>query len=51
MPHFVKCLGAVEEGSGAVLLGIEGFVYPLDDSVGLFYCGVLLPEAKVMSRE
>jgi hypothetical protein len=37
MPHFVKCLGDVEEGSGAVLLGFEGFMYPLDDSVDLFY--------------
>jgi hypothetical protein len=51
MPHFVKRLGDVEEGSGAVLLGFESFMYSVEDSVGLFYCRVTLPEAKLMSRE
>jgi hypothetical protein len=51
MPKFVKRLGDVEEGSGAELLGFESFKYSVDDSVGLFYCGVALPEAKLMCRE
>jgi hypothetical protein len=36
MPHFVKGLGNVEECSGAVLLSFQGFLDPLDDTVGLF---------------
>jgi hypothetical protein len=48
MPHFIKGLGNVEECSRAVLLGLEEFVDLLDDTVGLFYCGMSLPEAKLM---
>jgi hypothetical protein len=51
MPHFIECLGDVEKCSGAVLLVLEGFVYPLDDTVGLFYCGMSLPEAKLVSGD
>jgi hypothetical protein len=51
MPHFIKGLRNVEECSGAVLLGFEGFVDPLDYTVGLFYCGMSLPEAKLMSGD
>jgi hypothetical protein len=49
MPHFIKGLGNVEKCSGTVLLGFAGFMDSLDDTVGLFYCGMSLPEAKLVS--
>jgi hypothetical protein len=51
MPHFIIDLGNVDECSGAVLLSFEGFVDPLDDTVGLFYCGMSLPESELMSGD
>jgi hypothetical protein len=35
VPHFVEGLGNVKECSGAVLLGFEGCLDLLDDTVGL----------------
>jgi hypothetical protein len=29
----------------------EGFVNPLDDTAGLFYCGMSLPEAELVSMD
>jgi hypothetical protein len=49
MPHFIEGLGNIEECSGTVLLGFEGFVDPLYDTMGVFYCGKSLPEAKLVS--
>jgi hypothetical protein len=49
--HFIECLGDVKKCCGTVLLVFESFVYPLDDSVGLFYCGVPLPEAEMVSGD
>jgi hypothetical protein len=46
-----RILGDVEKFCGTVLLVFEGFVYPLDDMVGLFYCGVPLPEAELVSGD
>jgi hypothetical protein len=51
MPYFIDGLGKVKECSGAVLLGFEGFVDPLDETVGLVDCGILLPEAELMSGD
>jgi hypothetical protein len=51
MPHFIKWVGNVEECSGAVLLGFKGFMDPLDDTVSLFYCGMSLSEARLVSGD
>jgi hypothetical protein len=51
MPHFIKGLGNVKECSGAVLFGFEGFVDPLDETVGLVDCGMALPETELMSGD
>jgi hypothetical protein len=48
MLHLIEGLGNVEECSGAVLLGVEGCVDPLDETVGLVDCGMSLPEAELM---
>jgi hypothetical protein len=49
MPHFIEGLGNVEECSGAVLLGVEGCVDSLDETVCSVDCGMSLPEAEFMS--
>jgi hypothetical protein len=49
VPHFIECLGDVKKCSGEILFVFEGFVYPLDDKVGLFYCGMSLSEAELAS--
>jgi hypothetical protein len=51
MPHFIKGLGNVVECSGAILLIFEVIMDPLDEAVGLFYCGMSLPEAKLVSGD
>jgi hypothetical protein len=47
MPHFIKCLGDVKECCGTILFVFKGVVDSLDDTVGLFYCGVSLSEAEL----
>jgi hypothetical protein len=51
MPHFIECLGDVEKCCGTVLFVFKGFAYPLDVTVGLFYCGASLPEAELVSGD
>jgi hypothetical protein len=51
LPHFIKGLGNVEKCSGTLLLRFVGFVDPFDDTVELFYCGMSLPEAKLVSGD
>jgi hypothetical protein len=51
VPHFVEGLGNVEECSGAVLLGFEGRLDLLDDTVGLVDGRMSLSEAKLVSGD
>jgi hypothetical protein len=51
MPHFIEGLGNVEECSIAVLLGVEGCVDSLDETVGLVDCGMSLLQAELMSGD
>jgi hypothetical protein len=51
MPDFVKGLGDVEEGRGAVGFAIEGFEDFVDKAVGLGDGGMLPPEAELVGRD
>jgi hypothetical protein len=50
MPHFIKGLGDIKEGCGAVGFVFEGFIDSVDDAMCLFSKGVFLPEGELMGR-
>jgi hypothetical protein len=50
MPDFIKGLGDIMEGCGAVGFVFNGFIDSEDDAMCLFSGGVSLPEAELMGR-
>jgi hypothetical protein len=50
MPDFIKGLGDIKEGCGAVGFVFKGFIDSVDDAMCLFSGGVSLPEAELMGR-
>jgi hypothetical protein len=50
MPDFIKGLGDIKEGCGAVGFVFKGLVDSVDDAMCLFSGGVFLPEAKLIGR-
>jgi hypothetical protein len=51
MPDFVKGLGDIKKGCGAVDFVFKGFIDFVDDPMCLFSCGMSLPEAELMGRD
>jgi hypothetical protein len=50
MPDFMKGLGDIKEGYGAVVFVFKGFIDSVDDAMCLFSGGVSLPVAELMGR-
>jgi hypothetical protein len=48
MPDFIKGLGDIKKGCGAVGFVFKGFIESVDDATCLFSGGVSLPEAELM---
>jgi hypothetical protein len=51
MPYFIKGLGDIKEGCGAVGFVFKGFIDFVDNALCLFSGGVSLPEAELMGRD
>jgi hypothetical protein len=51
MPYFIKGLGDIKEGCGAVGFMFKGFSDFVDDAMCLLSDGVCLPEAELMGRD
>jgi hypothetical protein len=51
MPYFIKGLGDIKEGCGAVGCVFKGFIDFVDDVMCLFSGGVSLPESELMGRD
>jgi hypothetical protein len=51
MPYFIKGLGDIKKGCGAVGFVSKGFIDFVDDAMCLFSGGVSLSEAELMGRD
>jgi hypothetical protein len=49
--YFIKGLGDIKKGCGAVGFVCKGFIDFVDDAMCLFSGGVVLPEAELMERD
>jgi hypothetical protein len=50
MPDFIRGLGDIKEGCGAVSFVFKGFIDSVDDAMCLLSGRVFLPEAELMGR-